>query len=150
MRFGCGTAPREVDRLGVPSGKQKRRRSTMAFMASPMKTKIDGRKARHARTQEVLVIACRTLMCSGDFRPSMASVCSQAGRSSRTGFDHFTTLEAVYGAALTDPAVGRAILVRACERDTGPLDWPAQHQAGIVHAIVFGRPMPARQMAKTA
>jgi hypothetical protein len=104
-----------------------------------MKTKIDGRKARHARTQEALINACRKLMCGGDFRPSMSSVCAQAGCSTRTGFHHFDTLGAMHAAALSDPSVGRTILIRICD-GISPLDWPDAQRASVMHAIVFGRP----------
>ncbi|MGD9882861.1 MAG: hypothetical protein AB7U95_22370, partial [Reyranella sp.] len=105
-----------------------------------MRTKTDGRKVRSTRKQETLVNACRTIMCKGDFRPSMVAVCAQAGCATRTGFFQFDSLETLYAAALGDRSVVDTILVRACG-STDPLDWPEAHRVSVTHAIVFGQPM---------
>jgi AcrR family transcriptional regulator len=100
--------------------------------ASPLP---DGRRARTVDTRARLLAACRDLMMRGDYRPSMPDIVNAAGRSSRTGFDHFDNIDALRLEALSDGAVREAILDHVC----GPLAVPEVTKWLILKAIVIGK-----------
>lgn len=101
----------------------------------------DGRGARAVRTKAVLVEACAHLMCAGTLRPSMVAIAGLADRATRSAFQHFPTIDRLHAEALTDETVRRAVLLHATNSDTSCLDWPAELQAAVIHAVVFGRPI---------
>ncbi len=76
-------------------------------------TKPDGRHVRAARTKAAVLDACRTLMRSGVYRPSMLAITDAAMVSPRSGFQHYGTIEALWREALEDPQVLRQVAVNA-------------------------------------
>lgn len=101
----------------------------------------DGRSARAVRTRSVLIGTCKFLMCDGTFRPSMVAVAALANRATRSAFQHFPTVDHLHAEALADETVRRAVLLHAANSDTSCLDWPAELQDAVIHALVFGRPI---------
>jgi hypothetical protein len=76
------------------------------------------RPSRKPRTRAVIVAACRAFMQAGALQPPMQACCDRAGRSIRTGFEAFGTIEALRLEAADDPATRQAVVERVlgCER----------------------------------
>jgi len=59
----------------------------------------DGRAARAVRTRRAVADAMLELIEEGDLRPTSKAIAERAGVSERTIFQHFSDLEALFGAA---------------------------------------------------
>lgn len=103
--------------------------------------KYDGRNQRAPQTRAEILAACREFMVAGEFAPSAARVAARADRSIRTIFEHFGDTESMHAAALGDETTRRAVLTLACDSDTSCLDWPAELQDAVLHAILYRRPI---------
>jgi AcrR family transcriptional regulator len=68
----------------------------------------DSRIVRGQRTRQSLIQATLDLIQAGDVEPSAGAIATIAGLSSRTLFEHFTSLSDLYAAAF-DLAVSRAV-----------------------------------------
>ncbi len=106
-----------------------------ALSVSPRRR--DGRNFRKDRTRAEILQATRSMLATGDFRPTMAAVTKAAGYAIRTGFDIFGSSDALLVLALDDEATRRAILALIL-RDTLPPQTEAD-QDRLVRAVVFGR-----------
>ncbi len=96
----------------------------------------DRRHARSARTRESLLSACREAMKAGIFRPPMAAICKAVGVSIRSGFQHYGTIDALWTAAIEDPAVSKSILAAILQDSLFPSGADCDR---LVRAAVFGR-----------
>lgn len=111
--------------------------TTPAAEPAETPTRTDKRKARLERNRNRALAACRQLMCAGNFRPSMIEVAKHSACSLRSVFDYFTDLEAMHREALDDATAG--VIAGLCIQPPPP---PCFRSAAIVHAAVFGRPLP--------
>jgi hypothetical protein len=106
----------------------------------PDEPRIDGRRAgrdaRSERTRALVVTACRASMQMGQFRPPLQACCAAVGRSIRTGWRVFGSVEALHLEAADDQAMRDAIAERVlgCER-TALSDETLQR---LVRALVTG------------
>lgn len=107
----------------------------------------DLRKARSARTRATIVEACRALMMAGNFRPTVMAVAEAASCSVRSVFQHYTDIEGLHRAAIADVRTRDNIV--ALIKPTGPMPDPLLTDC-IVHAAVFGRPIPSKSEAAIA
>lgn len=101
---------------------------------------------RKAATVAKILAGCRALMVGGDFRPTTVAIAKRAGVSRRSVFQHFAEVEAVHRAAL-DVRTRDAIV--ALIKPTGPMPDPLLTDC-IVHAAVFGRPIPPAEAQTVA
>ncbi len=93
----------------------------------------DGRIRRKDLSKGRALIACRTLMRAGDFRPTVGAVAKESGVAVRTIFQHFKTVGALHLVALdadTRRAIGDAIFPPGADL--------AEKAHRSVHAAVFG------------
>jgi AcrR family transcriptional regulator len=104
----------------------------------------DGRHARATTTKRDILAACRRLMASGDFRPSMEAISALSGRSMRSGYEHFRTLDALHTQAVADDATRISILALALGIDWEvALKWMGENADDrIVRALIIGRISP--------
>jgi hypothetical protein len=94
------------------------------------------REGRKARTRAAIVLACRSFMQAGQFRPPLQACCARAQRSIRDGFRAFGGVEALRLEAADDPSIRDAIVERVlgCER----IALSAETQQRLVRALVTG------------
>ncbi len=98
--------------------------------------KRDGRNFRKDRSRAEILQAARSMLATGDFRPTMAAVTKAAGYAIRTGFDIFGSIDALLILAIDDEPTRRAMLALIL-RDTLP---PGQaDQDRLLRAVLFGR-----------
>ncbi len=62
-------------------------------------TKIDGRRARGARTRDAIVSALMDLVGTGDLSPTAQRIADRAGVSVRSVYQHFTDVEGLFSQA---------------------------------------------------
>lgn len=96
----------------------------------------DGRHLRGERNREKLLTVCRAFMTMGEFQPTVEKMCSRAGVTTRTFWNHFESCAHVWEVALDDEQTKVAILSRLMPN--GP--WPSPADcARVVRGVVFGR-----------
>ena len=96
----------------------------------------DGRSRRADRSRVALLSACRRLMVSGCFRPTMAACCSEAKRGIRTGFEAYDGVDSLYLAAIDHAPTRDAIVERILGDDRAAL--PDEARGRLVRAVVAG------------
>jgi AcrR family transcriptional regulator len=101
----------------------------------------DGRHARATTTKRDILAACRRLMADGDFRPSMEAISALSGRSTRSGYEHFRTLDALHTQAVLDKDTHQAILECVGGHELTAL-LTADMGNRLVRALVIGRISP--------
>src|SRR4051812_39911701 len=107
----------------------------------------DGRNIRSDRTRALIITTTRALMLGGDFRPSVTTIARNAPCSVRSVFQHFGDLEGVHREAIADVRTRDNIV--GLIKPTGPMPEPLLTDC-IVHAAVFGRPIPPKPEAAIA
>jgi hypothetical protein len=99
---------------------------------NPPPMPMDGRHRRSQASRDAILLVCRAAMQEGDFRPTMGACCKAAGRALRTGFEHFSTVEALHMEALKDDETRRSVLVLVLGGGAGYGD-------RVLQAIITGR-----------
>lgn len=105
---------------------------------------IDGRNQRALQTKADILAACREFMVAGEFAPSAPRVAARANCCVRTIFQHYQTIERMHATALSEERTRRAVLALAADSDVSCLDWPADLQDALLHAIIYRRPIAGR------
>lgn len=75
-------------------------------MGTSAVVKMDGRRARSAKTREAIVDATLSLLAEGELQPPTARIAERAGISVRSVFQHFADLEDLF-LAVTDKHTNR-------------------------------------------
>lgn len=93
----------------------------------------DGRVARAVRTRRAVADAMLALIEEGDLRPTSKAIAERAGVSERTIFQHFSDLEALFGAAAE--RVGERI---GADAKRVPIDGDFESRlAAYVHELAY-------------
>lgn len=100
--------------------------------------KKDRRHDRSKRTRDKLVSACRQMMVSGIYRPTMVEVARNAEVSIRSGFQHFPSLPDLHREALRSETTRIAVARNAVGRFADAGDDAQVLQERLVEAVVFG------------
>jgi TetR/AcrR family transcriptional regulator, regulator of autoinduction and epiphytic fitness len=119
-------------------------------------TKLDGRRARGARTRDAIVSALLDLVGSGTTAPTAQMIADRAGVSVRSVYQHFNDVEGLYA----DAAVRMHQSVVALRREVDPslprqtrIDEYVSQRAAILEAVTpFSRAAqliePASEMVR--
>lgn len=99
----------------------------------------DGRSRRIDVTKAAILAECKRQMQGGTFRPSAVAVARGAGRSVRSVFLHWPSMEALQLDAACDKHTYEAVLHRIVDEAD---DVGAATADRIVRAAVLGRVMP--------
>lgn len=83
----------------------------MQIAGATIDPNIDGRSQCRVRSRDRIMVACRSYMVEGNFRPLMIDICKRAGVCTRTGFQGFHDIEALHLAAIDDEVTQKAIRV---------------------------------------
>jgi hypothetical protein len=94
------------------------------------------RESRKVRSRAAIVSACRSFMQAGQFLPPLQACCDRAGRSSRTGYLAFGSVEALRLEAADDQATRAAIVERVLGCECCALS--AETLDRLVRALVTG------------
>lgn len=85
--------------------------------------KLDGRRARGARTRDTIVSALMELIAEGDVAPTAQRIADRAGVSVRSVYQHFTDVEGLYA----DASARAFEWIRAASPEVDPT-WPLQRR----------------------
>lgn len=105
----------------------------------PTTSRHDGRRSRGERSDAAILTAARALMVSGTLQPSMIQVAAAAGRSPRTVFSRFSTVEELRLSAVDDAATKAAIIERLEQVCGYDIALPPEALDIIIRALVTGR-----------
>ncbi len=103
---------------------------------TPPEVPRDGRNLRKDRTRAALLTAARSMLVTGEFRPTMAAIAKAAGCSARAGFDVGGGIDKLLLLALDQPT-RRAILTLVLRDSLSAISDADANR--IVLAIVQGR-----------